>query len=687
MTANTGARLAIVVRLVDSAGVPLTGLTVTLTPSNPAATWVEPAVVEVANPPGTYYRTMRVPATTGSTTVSATVTGCSSPVTLTSVPNITFVAGVAATGFGGAAFEGIGGCTPVGGHTRIRVIEAETGNPISGASVLVGSSQGTPFIASAAQLFPTPTAAGTNVGTTNAMGYVEFLDFGSSGGLHGPQVITAAAANRANVTTYNFNGADQVLALPLRRTSATTYRYTAGTATPIPARPDCTWMRLGFAVQDFDLRSASTFDIANLFGANKCVTIGTSTAVPENTYLPSQSLGTSSFLCILNANSTWSNTFDSGVHTLGMPFARVPVSVAQSGDFVRMVQAATFQSVGYNQRTINADVSGASIPLNDTYPHTVTYNYSNQPAQTDVEGLTMLDFTGGNGTGAMGISGVQVHRWSDVGTAVAVPVGTATTAPAGSRYLGALIATYLDPVGTRVIAPDMLDATSTVFIRNGAAGAQPFSAASDASFTVNSFMNLAPLGVTSSGTVFTFGDAANAGQIPQYSVSTLTVRHTTWFTRQGCETNPSTRNVNYTQWVVYRPRSVDTTACASLSSNPANCESFVLPTLPAAFPYATPATQRQSGFEQYIGSTAACTGAGQGTCALATERCVVPAGTALPAQCMGNDGTNNFAEAYNWQFEDRILGNTPTAVGAGAADLTQWRPGLSQSSSNSEQWR
>jgi hypothetical protein len=373
-----------------------------------------------------------------------------------------------------------------------------------------------------------------------------------------------------------------------------------------------------------------------------------------------------------------------------MPFATVGVTYASQG-FVAIVQHANYQSLGYSTQNITANVSTApnnTFNLVDTFPVAATFNFSNQPAQTDVEGITMLDFTGGDGTGNLGISAVQVHKWSDAGSSVAVRVGTATTAPSGSRYLAGVVATYLQPLGTRTVANDLLSSNSSVMIRDGAGGAQPFSAAANSTFTVNSFMNVAPADISAGHTVFTFGDASNAGQIPQYSISTLTIRHTTWYPKQSCEaTNPpSTTTRDYTQWIVYRPHLDDTTACSALSTAPASCESFSLPTLPSTFPYATAGAQRQSGFEQYVGGGTTCTGAGA-ACPVAGETCVQPVGTTLAFRCMANDGTDNYQETYYWQLEDRILGLAPAAVAAGSADLTQWRPGLTQSSSNGAQWQ
>jgi hypothetical protein len=144
---------------------------------------------------------------------------------------------------------------------------------------------------------------------------------------------------------------------------------------------------------------------------------------------------------------------------------------------------------------------------------------------------------------------------------------------------------------------------------------------------------------------------------------------------------PNHVDTDYPQWVVVRPHATDGSACSTLSTAPASCEAFALPTLPASFPQAGAGTQQQSGFEQYIGSGSAC-----GSCALGTETCQVPVGTTMAAQCMGNDGTDYFTERYTWVLEDRALGDTPTAIAASAADLTQFLPGLTQTSTNAVTW-
>jgi hypothetical protein len=145
---------------------------------------------------------------------------------------------------------------------------------------------------------------------------------------------------------------------------------------------------------------------------------------------------------------------------------------------------------------------------------------------------------------------------------------------------------------------------------------------------------------------------------------------------------PSHVVTDWPQWVVVRPHADDSSGCASLSTAPASCEGFTLPTLPSSFPQAGTGTQQQSGFEQYIGSGNACTN----TCPMTGETCQVPVGSTLPAECMGNDGSNYFTERYTWILEDRALGLAPSAVAAGAADLTQSAPGLTQTTTNATTW-
>jgi hypothetical protein len=686
LTVGSGAQLAVVLKLVDSSGAPATGASVTFN-STSAVSWLEPAVVEVANPPGTYYRTLLAPAAAGGTTISASVSYCGATTPITATRDIHFAGAAPATGYAGAAFQGIGGCAPVGGHIRVKVIAAESGMPIAGASVLVGASGGTPFVPTAAALFPTPAASGANTATTNAQGIAELVDFGSS--LQGAPIVTAGAPNRAYQTYYHFSGADQVLALPLRRPTTTTYRYTGGTGAPIPSRPDCTWVQAGFALQDTTLDQLGVFNLSSLVGPNKCVNTGAITgmkSIPENIFAPQQQISTSALLCFAaSINTTSSFSVNAGMRELGMPFVRIPVSVLQGGGALTdLIQGAVFQSIGYQPQSPTGPVSNDNLTLNDTYPVNATFTFGNTPDKTDVTGVVLVDYSGGDGWGALGINGIQVHKYTDTGSTVVVPVGTVQGAPAGTRYLGAAVASFLPPTDSRMLPADIVGALTSTVVRDGPGGSQPFGSGASSALGVTNFLGLAPGAVANGGTLFTFGDATKAGQTPQYSISTLSVSHSTWLPQLGCETAPSKTTQSYPQWVVVRPHADDAAACTGLTSATSNCEAFTLPTLPASFPVVTAGTQQQSGFEQFVGSGAACSTSAP--CKLASEKCQVPVNTTQAAQCMGFDNTNYFTEQYLWTLEDRALGNAPTAVTAGAADLTQWRPGLTQESANKINW-
>jgi len=53
---------------------------------------------------------------------------------------------------------------------------------------------------------------------------------------------------------------------------------------------------------------------------------------------------------------------------------------------------------------------------------------------------------------------------------------------------------------------------------------------------------------------------------------------------------------------------------------------------------------------------------------------------------MRPDGSGYATEQYLWTLEDRVLGKAPAPPTAGAADLTQWKPGLTMESANKINW-
>jgi hypothetical protein len=658
---------------------------VTFSVSGITPAWVESQPVEVTAPAGTYYQTLVAPVASGSGTLSAQVTWCSQTVILTQTVALKFASPAPATGFGGAAFQGVAGCSPVQGAVRVLAIAAESGTPIAGASVLLGAAAGTPFVGTAAALWPTPAASTPNTATTDAQGYASFQDFGTT--LAGAQIVTAGATGRAYVTAYDFDGADVVLALPETRPVVTTDAFTGGTASGFTAKAKCdSDVQVGVALASEAIEGFGSFTFSGLFGPYTCTATGTDDA-PNNMYFPQTGNAECAEcligFCVATIQNDWTFTAPTGSE-LDMPFVLTPTSNLENADNVGAIQQATWQGIGYQAVTGSGATAGDNIAVGtDTYPFATTFSYSGQPdpTHTDVIGLAALDFSGGDGTGPIGFNGVNVNSSFAATGTVAVQVGTSTTAPAGSRYLGSVEAEYITPPAGFTPAADVLEATSSVLVRQASGGGQPFDASAAHAVTVSGFLNLVPLEVAAGATTFTFADGALAGQTPDYSLSTLEIAHTIWYGQQSCQKTPSTQvSASYPEWLVYKPYALNGTGCNALSPATAGCESFTLPALPATFPRAAAGTQQQSGFEGYVGSAKACSAAAP--CALATETCVVPTGSGLAAQCMGTSGGLYFTEGYLWSFAESHLGLTPGAIAAGAADFTQATPGTTELTAN-----
>ncbi len=683
LTIGTAARLAVVARVVDTGGQPVTGATVTFGSSNSATNWVDAAAVPAPSVPGTYYRSMIAPGTNPSapqSIVGASVTWCGSTVQLSPPHILDFRSQTVSNGYNGVAPHSVGGCASIQGHMRIRVVEAETGAPISGASVLVGSSAATPYVTSMAQLFPAPSATGANTGTTDAQGYLELQDFGTA--LYGPQHVTAGAPGRAYVTHWRFNGADQVFALPLRRPVVTTHRFTGGTALPIPMRPDCSYATNGMVLEDGPLSRFAFYDFKELSAPQTCASAGAlgTTAVPENLYLPPQTWGLSSSSCTGYLDTSWARDVRPGNRVLTMPLLHTPA--AGFTGFSGVLQQSTWAAVGYLQQNVTAPVAAPMVIMADTYPVAVTFNTLYTPPGTDLTGFVLLDFEGGSGTGAVGINGIGMKPAGTPGNNVVVRIGERNGAPISSHYLGAVVAGFADPASAPAVSADLRHAKVVAYVRNGSASGQPFTASANATVNMSNFLARSPAAVTDGGTVFTFGNATNTAATPAYSVSTLVIRRKTFRPQLACQTTPDVVIADYPQWIVFRTTNNDVTQCSVLSSNPSGCERFALPTLPATFPLAGPGTQRQSGFEGVVGSGASCSGA----CAVGAEQCQVPQGTTQAARCMGSDGARYFTERYTWLLESRLLFGPLPAVTLPQADFTSYPISLTGASSNQTEW-
>jgi len=633
LVAGSSARVLVWTTLKDTAGQAIPGGSVTI--GGTAAT-------ESSTVPGTYYREIVAGASPGMQSIAVVANACGSQVTLTSTVVITTVAAN-----GGAG--GTGGCAPSDGNLRVKVVAAETGAALAGASVLIGAAQGSPFEHSPEGVLGGTSTFATNVATTDANGFATFYDYGGTLGV--PFTITAGANTRAYFTVADAAASDVVLALPLIHppvSGTTTYDMGTGPA------PDtsCDTFDATLVLPKLKLDFFSTFDIGGLFERSRCYDsmngIVKKVEIPENLFLPMQSVGP---FCLGGsiAQAPWAetlkNTADTGQkENLQIVKVTVPVTDVQNllssgGSFVDLLGLLTFKNLGWKlEETVpSPPTSGRALATPETYGGNVTFTYGTHPPETDVVGLLVGDYSGQNGTGSVFLIGSGTHKFDATGSTVVVPNSALgmPTSPQSVRRFGSVAALYLNAVNHPNIPANKVMGRSSVLLRGPAAGSSPFGTGAG-SATVTGMLGIAGTSFAAPGT-FTWESATANGNSPLYSLSELSLRSNRYLPPLACDTTMPAKAKNEirketsVQWIVMRPFS---TSCGG-------SECFSLPTLPGSFPRAASSATKKSGFEPKLGSGATCTGTGQGSCA-AGETCVDPdgAGTTIAGTiCMTGAGT------------------------------------------------
>jgi hypothetical protein len=635
VVAGSAARVLAWVDLQDTTGAPLVGATVTIGGS--------PATASTAAP-GVYWREIVAGAVPGPSTLPVVATVCGDTENLTPIA-ITTVAANATAG-------GTGGCSPAGGNVRVRVVD-ETGAPINNASVLVGSAAGNPFQHSPEALFGGGPPASTNLATTNAMGYVAFYDYG--GALAGPITVTAGANNRALFTLAGGDASDVVLALPLLHppvAATTIYGNTAGSSSTWPPT-GCVDVDAGIVLPKLGLDFFSAVDIAQLFGKERCWDtmnglVGV-VAIPENLYLPAQSIGP---LCLGGslAQAPWSLALDNGTtENVGMVLASAPYDDVQAalsgGGLEDLLAILTYRRIGFflNESVPTPPTGNRSVVMNETYPNNFTVTYSGRPAEADVVGLTAADYAGTSGSGPTFLIGSAVHPFDVAGSSITIPnsdlnaTGGGVQMPQKVRRFASVAAMYLDDAAHPGIPANRRGGVTTVLLRGGAS--PPFGPTGGTG-SVTSWLAISGTTFTAPST-FTWENATANGNQPLYSVHELTIESSRFHpVLAACQTENEVRADASVQWIVVKPFALD---CAG-------SECFTLPSLPPSFPRYSASPARKSGFEALVGSGAACT---PGSCS-AGETCVDPDGAgSAAAMCMGGTGTANdpyFTQALAWKM-------------------------------------
>lgn len=667
MVAGSGAKALVWTDLKNTAGAPIVGASVTF--GGVAAT-------SSSARPGTYWREIDATGTPGVSTLPVVATTCSGSQMLTSGVTINHLAAIASTG-------GTGGCSPADGNLRVRVIEDETGAPIRGASVLVGPAQGMPFEHGPDARFGGTKLPASNVALTDASGYARYYDYGPA--LAGPQTATGGAVDRAYFTVTRADASDLVLALPLLHPPAvSSTTYDNGIASSIPPRSGgCANVQAGIVLPKLSLDLLSSFDPASIVARSRCVNtgIGGNVPLPENMFLPSQSVGP---LCLGAISAApWSialrNTAATAdTETVEMFFGQAPVADLQSGGFMGLLRSLTYSEIGFiaNETVPTLPTSGRSITLDSTYPSTFTVSLAGNPPETDVIGVTAVDYSGRNGIGSLGVLAVAIKGYTDGGSTVPIRNSAlaGASAPPGVRRLATITARYLDPGLHPAIAINRRQGATTVLLRDDGAGGAPFGGAANANGAANDFLDLAGTTFTAPGE-FAWEDASANGNVPLYSVHELTIRQRQHLPVLACSNTNEIRVTYSSQWIVARPFAP---ICA------AGQECFALPTLPAGFPRSASGVQQKSGFEQRLGSGAGCTSSA--TC-LAGETCVDP-DAAGPANLMcmrgsGAPGDPHATEDYIWRLHLYDLELAPS-FDFNAFEFSQRREGITHESVNTQ---
>jgi hypothetical protein len=633
LVAGSGGRGQVWADLRDTGGSPIAGAAVTM--GGVAAT-------ESTARPGTYWREIQAQPSPGSAPLAVGVDWCGQSVTLAQIVTITNVPGNSTSG-------GTGGCSPPDGNLRVHVIAAETGAPISGASVLLGLAEGTPLEHAPEARFGGTSLPASNVATTDGAGFVELYDYGAT--LAGKLTATAGAPGRAYFTVVDGAASDLVLALPLiAQPPVPTTRYTDGTGTPNLFN-ECTEWNFSLVIAKQKLEALSIYDRAAWLGKDRCYDSGNplfgTMVIPENQWVPAQNIGWP--LCLLPmSEGTWSlelpNTAATGAtENVSMDSGSVSIDLATGGSTLfELLEVTSYHNLGFmlGETVPTPPTSGRSIDANDDYPSPYTVTFSGQPPETDVVGVGAADYAGTNGTGPLMFMGDKVHEWDAAGSTLDIPNSdlNAAGSPAGTRRLAIVAALYLDKGAHPAIPANWIDAVSSVLIRDDGAGGPPFGP-SGGSRSVSDFLGIAATTFSSPGD-FHWSNATTASNAPLYSVSELGVRTRRYLPVIPCRSENEIRDTLDAQWIVVRP----------FGPSCAGQECFTLPALPPGFPRAASGAQEKSGFLERIGSGATCSA----PCPVAGETCVDPdGGGSAPAMCMGGSGTDAdpyFTQDYLWQL-------------------------------------
>ncbi len=366
---------------------------------------------------------------------------------------------------------------PIDGSLHVRVIHIGTTDPLVGAFVMAGQSDGDPF-------------AG-NWGLTDANGEITLAD----PNLQGPIAVTAGAASYRYFTLVHVDAAD--LVIPLSPIVSTDPEYEVGDFVS-GIDVDDGWLNSGDGYVDLalvlptlKLEELMTFDMGNLMGPPETIEIlGQPFDVPSNVFIPQQ---WELFIEIIKDH--YYLYLSAGDYTIGALSARIDRDdLLAGGDIADLIPNMEYREIDILDVSVSGNIYTADLNVAPDLNETVTLNVANIPDNSKTWCVSLGDLDALEGLGRLVPLGLNSINCPG-GSGYCEDTVHLTTTAATGEFAGM---TYFSAVAVQIN-----DQNDMVAIMDRAPRPQTYTA------NVASFFHLLELGYAFGE--FAWNDATNPG--------------------------------------------------------------------------------------------------------------------------------------------------------------------------------
>ncbi len=409
-----------------------------------------------------YYRPVTAPDEAGEVAFDISV-GCGdgSRISLNARPTLTV-----APGLGGAEALVTGGCRPVDDNVQVRVFDGDTGLPIEGAWVMLGGRPSANWQTDVAAFVRGEDGDGSNVLRTDAAGDALALDL--SGGLEGPQTVTAGAEGYENVTLIGVDAS--ALSIPLRASDPppAPVALLQGQVTEFDDLARDNEADFALVLPSFDLPFLSTLVLSRLLSRFDCWDPSTDmnfvgdlippSLVPGNLYVPQQPEQLFNFPVTVDEHrfSLYRYPVDPAGDQLMSLAGKVAVqaitdALLAGADLATLIQLLDPQEIGVlADFAVDGDRAGVNLPLANALVPNAGCDVDGLPADAGVLCFAVGDWDGADGAGRlfpMGLASASPEQVDEV-RAEGVALDLTTVAAAGLfqgiDYMAIALGLYLD---------------------------------------------------------------------------------------------------------------------------------------------------------------------------------------------------------------------------------------------------